>query len=145
MANHFVKQQVGVADGTAIPASKADGREVGAKKRTYVASKVPGTLWTANDKVFLMRKPASEKIVGIKLTTGTSLGSSALDIGTLAAVDKYVDGKTLTATDTPTLLGPQATAMDDDVPGEEDIWLTVLTANIAAATLLTFEIETSGL
>jgi hypothetical protein len=145
MARHYPKQQVGVADGTETPPLKADGREVGAKKRTYLASKVVGTAWAINDTVFLMRKPASEKIVGVTLTTDTSLGTTTLDIGTEADPDKYVDGKTQTATETPTRLGPLAAAMDDDPADEEEIFLTVLTAAIVAGTVLTFEIETSGL
>lgn len=145
MADFYAKQQVGVADGTQIPPNRADGREVGAYRRTTLASKVPGTNWTTADKVFLGTKPAGSKIVDIRVTADTSFGTSTLSIGTLAAPAKYVNGRTNTTVNLPTSLGPLASTMDDDPGGEEDIWLTIGTAAIAAATLATFELTFVGI
>ncbi|GGD73921.1 hypothetical protein [Croceicoccus mobilis] len=145
MATHYAKQQTGVADGTVIPPNKADGREVNAKRRSILASKVTGTAWASGDKVFLGKKPAGYKVTAIKLCTGTSLGTSTVSIGTADTADKYVATKTLTATDVPTMLGPKASTLDDTPGDEEDLYATVGTASIAAGTELTFDIECTGL
>jgi len=59
MANLYALQQVGVADGTVIPAAKADGRQVSAKESVTVASKVAGQAWANGDKIFLGRLRAA--------------------------------------------------------------------------------------
>ena len=145
MAIHYVKQQVGVADGTVSPPLMADAREVNAEKKSILASKVTGTAWAAADTVYLGKKPEGYKVTRIVLTTDTSLGSATLDIGTADNGDKYVDGVGLTATNVPTALGPLASTLDDDPGAEEELWATVNTATIASGTVLTFEIEMVGL
>jgi hypothetical protein len=144
MTTHYPLQQVGVLDGTEIPALKADGRQVNAKKRSILASKVTGTTWANGDTIVLGKKPAGWKITLIRLTTGTSLGTSTIDIGITGSLAKYADDKTLTATDTPTAIGPKASTMDDTPPDEETILATIGVADINQATVLTFEIEMVG-
>ncbi|MED5545629.1 MAG: hypothetical protein VYD90_10285 [Pseudomonadota bacterium] len=145
MADHYVAQQVGVADGTEFPAQRADARQVGAHRRTILASKVPGTAWASGDRVYLGKKRVGETIVGIRLCTGTSLGTSTVDVGNGSTADKYVDGATLTATNVPTAIGPKASTLDDGgAAADEEIWSTIGVAAIAAATVLTFEIELCG-
>ncbi|WP_374414285.1 hypothetical protein [Novosphingobium colocasiae] len=146
MTTRYAKQQVGVADGTAIPVKKADGREVNAKRSAILASKVTGVGWASGDVIFLGTKKAGDKVVDVKLTTGTSLGSSTVSVGTLAVPDKYAATKTLTTVDTPTSLGPPASTLDADAPiAEEDLYATIGSATIASGTRLTFEICLVGL
>lgn len=145
MADRYPLQLVGVADGTTVPAGKADGRQVGAKERTYLYSKVPGVEWATSDRFYLGKKPQGEKIVDILVNTDTSFSTTTLDIGDGTTVDKYVDGKTNTVTNSWVSIGPKAATLDDGVPDEEDIWLTVLTTAIASATVCSFRIVTSGL
>lgn len=144
MAERTPKQLVGVTDGTQIPAQLANGAEVGASARTSHMSKVTGTAWANGDTVVLGTKPAGHKVSSVKLVTGTSLGTSQIDVGTASDPDKYVDGATLTATNVLTEIGVSAAAMAED-PGEaEDLIATIGVANIAAGTELTFVIETIG-
>lgn len=145
MAVQYPKQLVGVVDGTLVPARAADGREIGAFTRRSIFSKVTGTIWAVNDTVPLGTKPAGHKITSIRLVTGTSLGSTTIDIGIAGAVNKYVDGATLTTTNVLTEIGVNAAAMADDPGEEEQIFATILTANIAAATVLSFIVETTGI
>ncbi|PNU05810.1 hypothetical protein [Novosphingobium guangzhouense] len=145
MAKHYVKQQRGVSDGTEIPAKKADGREVNAEKRVILASKVTGTAWASGDTVVLGKKPVGCKVTAVRLTTGTSLGTSTVSIGTAAAPAKYVNAATLTATNVPTVLGPLASTLDDDPGAEEELIATIGVAAIVAGTELTFEIEHCGI
>ncbi|MBT0667024.1 hypothetical protein HT136_01410 [Novosphingobium profundi] len=145
MADRYVAQQVGVADGTQVPSARADGRQVGAHRRTILASKVTGVAWAIADRVFLGKKRVGETIVGIRLCTDTSLGTATVDVGNDSTADKYVDGALLTATNVPTALGPKASTLDDGPATEdEEIWATIGVAAIAAATVLTFEIELCG-
>lgn len=144
MAVRYPKQLVGVTDGTLIPAKPGDGREIGASTRTSIFSKVTGPTWAVNDTVPLGIKPAGHKVTSIKLCTGTSLGTTTIDVGITGAVDKYVDGATLTTTDRLTEIGVKAAALDDDPGAEEELFATILTTDIAAGTVLTFIVETTG-
>jgi len=146
MADHYVKQQVGVADGTKSPPDRADGREVHAHVRKTLGSKVPGTAWASGDRIYLGTMAPGRKLTSIKLCTDTSLGTATIDIGDGTTADKFVDGATLTATNTPTELPIKASTLDDDPSeGETVLWATVGVAAIAAGTLLTFQIETVGI
>lgn len=144
MAVQYPKQLVGVTDGTLIPAKLADGKEVGASVRRSLFSKVAGTTWAVNDTVPLGTKPAGHKVVGVWLVTDTTLGTTTIDVGITGDVDKYVDGATLTTPNRVTQIGVNADVMDDDPGAEEDLFATILTANIAAGTLLTFIVDTLG-
>jgi hypothetical protein len=143
MTTQYVMQQVGVADGTS-PASRSDGRQCHARKRTFLGSKVPGQAWAAADKVFLCTKPGNEKVTEIKLTTDTSLGTTTADIGTLANPGLYCSGATLTAVNVPTAIGPKASTLDDPPGPSEDLYATLGVGGVGAAVLLTFEIVTAG-
>ena len=146
MATKYALQQKGVADSSKVPADKADGRQVGAHKRTILASKDAGVdAWNSGDVIYLGKKPANEKIVAIRGCTDTSFATSTLSIGDGTTADKYVAAKTLTATDVPTTLGPKASTLDDAPGDEEELWLTIGVANIAAAVVATIEIELAGI
>lgn len=144
MAVQYPKQLVGVTDGTQIPPKLADGREQGAFTRRSIFSKVAGTTWAVNDTVPLGKKPAGHKVTSVKLCTGTSLGTTTIDVGIVGDVDKYVDGATLTTTNRVTEIGVNADVLDDDPGAEEELFATILTTDINSATLLTFIIETTG-
>lgn len=144
MAVRYPKQLVGVTDGTLVPAKAADGGQVGAFTRRSIFSKVTGTGWAIGDTFSLGKKPAGHTVTSIKLCTGTSLATATIDVGITGAVDKYVDGATLTATNVLTEIGVKAAALDDDPGAEEDLFATVGVAAIAAGTVLTFIVETTG-
>ncbi|OYX62735.1 MAG: hypothetical protein B7Y88_13865 [Sphingomonadales bacterium 32-64-17] len=150
MATKYSVQQKGVADGTAIPPNKADGREVNAARTVLLASKAAAEAWNSGDVIYLGYKPEGAKITDIKVCTDTSMATSTFDIGiggdprnggAVETVDKYVDAKGTTTTDVPTSLGPEAATLDDTAGDGEHLWLTVNTANIGSAVLLTVAIE----
>lgn len=155
MATKYAIQQQGVMDGSAIPADKADGREVGGAKTSLLASKEAGVAWNSADVIYLGAKPQGCKITDIKWNSDTDMGSATIDIGVggdprnggaVTTADTYVDGVTVSATNTPTSIGPKASTADD-APGEteEHLWATIGGANIGAAVLATLEIQFSGL
>lgn len=144
MATRYPKQLVGVSDGTQVPALLASGAEIGAANRISLFSKVTGTEWGVGDVIPLGKKPAGHKVTSVRLATGTSLGTATIDVGIAGAVDKYVDGATLTTVDRLTEIGVKASALDDDPGGEEELFATVGIAAIAAGTVLTFIVETTG-
>jgi hypothetical protein len=144
MAVRYPKQLVGVTDGTLIPAKPGDGRQIGAFSRTSIFSKVTGTEWAIGDTIPLGIKPAGHTVTSIKLCTGTSLGSATIDVGITGAVDKYVDGATLTVVNRATEIGVIAATLDDDPGAEEELFATVGVAAIVAGTVLSFIVETTG-
>lgn len=142
MATHYAAQQVGVLDGTKIPADRADGRQVGAKKSVIIASKVTGTAWADGDTVVLGKLNAGEKLIGVQVCTDTSFGSATIAVGIAGSTGKYVAARTFTATDVPTSIGPKASTLDDaPLTDDETIILTVATAAIASGTVATFLLE----
>lgn len=143
MPDFYALQQIGVADGTKIPADKADGGQVGANVSTITASKGGTQALAAGDRLFLGRVPAGSRVSKIFITTDTSLGTSTIAIGTTATPAKYVAARVFTTpTDAPTPIGPRASTLDDGLlAADEDLWLTVAVATIVAGTLFTVEIE----
>jgi hypothetical protein len=156
MATKYALQQQGVMDGTNVPPNKADGREINADKQVILASKLAGTdAWNSGDIVYLGRKPAGRKITSVRLTSDTSLSTSTLSVGigtdprasaSVTTATKYVNAAThTTPLDKPTVIGPLASTLDDTPPDEEHLWLTIGVTNIAAAVVLTIEIEHVGI
>lgn len=146
MATKYAVQQQGVADGSAVPADKADGRLVNARAKFLVASKEAGVAWNSGDEIYLGKKPAGATVVDVKVCTDTSFSTTTLDVGIGDADgpttgDKYVDGATNTVTNKMVSIGPNAAVLDDDPPGEEHLWLTVGTANIGAAVVASIVFE----
>jgi hypothetical protein len=144
MTTQYVSQQVGVADGTLNPAARADGRQVHARKRAFICSKVAAQAWAAGDKIYLCHKPGNEMVTEIRVTSDTSLATATIDIGTIATPAEYCTGKTLTVVDTPTLIGPKASGLAGGPIAEEDLYATIGVAGVAAGVNVTFEIATCG-
>lgn len=145
MPDYYSQQMTGVADGTQIPARKADASQVGAKVSTITASKPLGQAIAAADRLYLGRVRAGDRIKLINVTSDTSLGTTTISIGTTAAPTKYVNAATITVTDRPTSIGPRASTLDDGpLTADEDIWATFGVAGIAGAVVMGFELEISS-
>lgn len=141
MADLYAIEFVGGPDGTAQPPKKLDGRLVSAKKRRTRATK-PATILAVGDRLYLGKLPQGGALHLIDGLTDTSLGTTTLSVGTKADPTKYVNAKTLTATDTPTSLGPKAAAgVQQPVTADEDIWLTIGVAAIPANVVARFSFE----
>lgn len=144
MADFYASQQIGVSDGTSPP-KRADGRQVGAKRRVTLASKSTTQAVAIGDRMFLGYLAPNEKLVGVKLTTDTSLATTTVSVGDGATADRFVAAKTLTATDVPTPLGPKASTLAAAPSSSRlAIWATFGVAAVAAAVNLTFELEIAG-
>jgi hypothetical protein len=154
MATRYALQQQGVMDGTQQPANKADSRETQGNRVSLIASK-DGAAWNNGDIVYLGKKPAGYKVVGVRVNSDTSFGTATVSIGTgtdpraaqaVSAATAYVNAKTMTAVDTPTYVGPKASVVDDaPSSSEEHLWATIGVANIGAAVVASIEIEMVGI
>ncbi|WP_287459195.1 hypothetical protein [Sphingomonas sp.] len=141
MADYYALEFVGGPDGTQQPPKKLDGRVVGAKKRRTRASK-PATIPNVGDRMAPGKLPQGAVLQSIIGNVDTSLGTATLSVGTTANPTKYVNAKTLTATDTPTSLGPKASAaVLAPATVDEDLWLTVGVAAIPANVVAAFFTE----
>jgi hypothetical protein len=142
MADFYLAHAIGVKDGTKTPPDKFDGRFVGAAKKVVVANHPAGIAYANADQIFLCSLKAGEQITDIKIVTDTTLGTTTLSIGPKTATTKYANAKTQTVVDTPTSLGPKATAADDGpLAADEDVWITLGVGGIAGAILFTITVE----
>jgi hypothetical protein len=141
MADRYATQFIGAKDGTSAPPKKLDGSRVGAKRRRIQADKVP-VADAINDRVFIGTLPAGANPCEFRVTTDTSLATTTLSIGTATVPAKYVDAKTVTATDVPQLLGPKVAALRQaSLTADEDLWVTFGVAAVPGAAVVTFETE----
>jgi hypothetical protein len=146
MAQWYALQQIGVADGSKIPALRADGRQVNAHVKTIVAQKNPGEVWAAGDQVYLGRIPQGQHMRRFWGLTDTSLGAATLSLGTLLLPAKYVNAATFTALNLPTVLGPlAAAAAAGPLTAPDDLWLTLAAGGVAGGITLVFDIELAAL
>lgn len=142
MADFYSQQMTGVADGTVIPARKADGSQVGGKVSSITASKPIGQAIAIGDRLYLGRARAGDRVKVINLTADTSLATTTVSIGTTALPTKYVNAQTNTVVDRPTAIGPRASTLDDGpLTADEDLWATFGVAAIAGGVVLGFDIE----
>lgn len=146
MADYYALEFVGGPDGTSNPPKKLDPRKVGSKERSTRAVK-PATILNVGDRLYIGKNPMGGLIRAISGNFDTSLGTTTLSIGTTATPAKYVSARTLTVTDTPTSLGPKASAfVTDPVTVDEDLWVTIgvaaIPANVIGAFDFTYKIST---
>ncbi|SFR86487.1 hypothetical protein [Sphingomonas jatrophae] len=142
MADFYANEFVGGPDGTQNPPKKLDGRLVGAKKRRTRAQKPTAQAFAAGDRLYIGKIPQGASVRGFTGITNTSFGTTTVSIGTTANPTKYVNTKTLTASDTPTALGPNAaTFFQPPLTADEDIWVTFGTATLNAGSIAGFDLE----
>tara|TARA_R110000868_G_scaffold32613_4_gene118704 strand:- start:1907 stop:2350 length:444 start_codon:yes stop_codon:yes gene_type:complete len=141
MVDRYAVEQVGVLDGTSVPAKKLDGSLVGAKRRSIRATKQV-LADAAADRVYLGRFPQGSTCKDIKFVTDTTLGSATMAIGTTAAPAKYVAARTFTTpVDVPTSIGPRASAWDDvPLTVDEDVWATFAAASLPGSAIMGWEL-----
>lgn len=144
MADRYALEYVGTdRDGTA-PGVMVDGRLVDSKIRRLRATKDLTNIlaFATSDRLYLGKLPAGATVKLITMNSDTSWGTTTISIGTTATPAKYVNAATNTVTDKPVILGPLAAAADNaPLSAEEDIYVTVGIANVAAAVITVFEVE----
>lgn len=151
MATYQAVQQIGVIDGSVIPANKTDSRIVDAATKVTIATKdytarnAAAPALANTDKVYLGRLRAGELLEAIEYLTDTTLGATTVSIGTIALPTKYVNAQTMTAINTWTALAQAAANFTAGaVTADEEIYLTANGA-VAAAIIAHFKLRTTGI
>lgn len=96
----------------------------------------------SGDYIFIggQKLPVNAQVLRVWLNTDTSLGSSTVAVGTVAAPAKYRAAATLTATNTPTASGVVAGTVAP-LNAAEQLILSVTTANLPASGQLEVVVE----
>ncbi len=151
MATYQAVQQIGVIDGSVIPANKTDSRVVDAATKVTIATKdytaraAAAPALANTDKVYLGRLRAGELLEAIEYLTDTTLGAVTVSIGTIALPTKYVNAQVATAINTWTPLAQAAANFTAGaVTADEEIYLTANGA-VAAAIILHLKLRTTGI
>ena len=126
---------------------------LGGRKRIYratinldapkLSSSQNGMVVAVADTILLARVPAGQRFVAGRITSSVSLGTSTISIGNAAVPDKYRAAAVHTAVDTPTPFGKASAMALAEAGADEDVILTVATANLpnAAGNLLIVDLE----
>jgi hypothetical protein len=135
-----------VLDGSTAGA-KADGRVVGAKVRAFegVLDLADASVKRAiGDDNGLFRLPPGCKPLYGFINSSVSLGASTVSVGTTGATGKYRAAATHTVPDAPQLF--MLSSASDDLPlgAEEDVLLTIGTAALPAAGIVTIVVFASA-
>lgn len=143
MSRFYAAQQIGVLDGTKIPADRANGQVVGAKKSIILATKPAAAVYAAGDDIVLGELRPGEIITGIRINSDTTLGTTTVAIGIAGNTGKYVAARTFTTPlDAPTSIGPKASVLAaGPVAAKETILATLAVGGIAAGVNVTIELE----
>lgn len=136
---------------------RAPGNEaLGGRKRLYratidldapkLSTTQNGTVITTADTVSLARIPAGMRFVSGRITSSVSLGTSTIAIGNAGAPGKYRAAAVHTAVDTPTPFGTAASMAAAAAGADEEVILTVATANLpnTAGAKLIIDLEFAG-
>jgi hypothetical protein len=148
MAQGVSAEMAGVLDGSVLPASKADGRVIGAKVRRYRATfdLSSASVKRANgDTNVCFRRPAGSSFGYGLLNASVTMGANAtIAIGTAGDPGKYRAAATFTAA-APTLFGKSSAVDDVPLAAEEDVIITVGHADgLPAAGILTVDFYVSA-
>lgn len=145
MADYYGLEHSGsAADGTANPPKKLDFRVVGGKKRRVRSTKATAQAIAVGDRLYIGKLPQNCSLRAVSVVTDAALGATTISVGPTTNPTKYVNAKTMTATDLPTAIGPKASAFIADPLGlDEELWATFGGAAIAGGAVLAFDFEYS--
>lgn len=153
MAKYFSNEQRFLG---ATPPTPPGDEALGGRKRVYRATipldapklspSTDGAGVTTADTVSLCKVPAGMRFVEGRITSSVSLGTSTVAIGNATTAGKYRAAAVFTAVDTPTLFGTAAAMAAGASGGEEEVLLTVATANLptTAGAKLVIDLEFAG-
>jgi hypothetical protein len=140
----------------ATPPTPPGDEALGGRKRVYRATvnldapklspSQSGTSVTIADTVSLCRVPAGMRFIEGRITSSVSLGTSTVAIGNAVSPGKYRAAAVFTAVDTPTLFGTAVAMAAAAATAEEEVLLTVATANLptTAGAKLVIDLEFAG-
>jgi len=147
MAKGYSAQLVGVLDGSAVPAIKADGRVYNARPRIFRAV---FDLASANvaknngDSNVICVLPEGYAFRSLSFTSSVSLGTSTISVGIAGATAKYKAAAVFTAVDTPTGYALASAKAQAPLAAKEEVIFTIGAANLPGAGTLVIELEAIG-
>lgn len=126
------------------PAAKLTPADMGGKRRVLIASYTQGaSAGTIGDVIYMGKLPAGATVLSGKLQWGTGTASEALAVGIVGTPAKFLAATAATtASTTPTAVqAHQAGGATYKTTAETDIIITNSVAAIAAAQLITLELD----
>lgn len=128
-----------------IPARKARAAAVGGRMRRYRATITLASQATT-DTIVVAKVPKDQAFAYGVLNASATLGASAtIAIGIAGATGKYRAAATFTTPNVPTLFGVNAAVGEgNETAAEEEIFITIAVAALAAAGTLVVDLFFSG-
>jgi hypothetical protein len=125
------------------PVGQVDGSAQGGHVRVYreQITLASGVGTTADTIVVAYPSKGEQFLFGV-LTSTVTLGTSTVAIGVTGATGKYRAAAAFTAVDTPTLFGAGAAGLGGagKLTGDEEVFLTIGTANLPTSGTLTVDL-----
>lgn len=125
------------------PVGQVDGSSQGGHVRVYreQITLASGVGTTADTIVVAYPSKGEQFLFGV-LTSTVTLGTSTVAVGITGATGKYRTAATFTAVDTPTLFGAGAAGLGSagKLAGDEEVFLTIATANLPTSGTLTVDL-----
>jgi hypothetical protein len=125
------------------PVGQVDGSAQGGHVRVYreQITLASGVGTTADTIVVAYPSKGEQFLFGV-LTSTVTLGTSTVAVGITGATGKYRAAAAFTAVDTPTLFGAGAAGLGGagKLAGDEEVFLTIATANLPTSGTLTVDL-----
>jgi hypothetical protein len=132
MAQGVSAESAGVFDGSTLPAAKADGRVIGGRVRSYLATfdmASAAVKKAAGDTNVCFQLPAGCKpVLGYLLSSATMGGTATIAVGTAAAAGKYRAAAVHTTANAPQFF-MLSSALDDAPLSETETVLITIAAD----------------
>ena len=147
MAKGFSSELVGVLDGTAVPAKKADGRVYQAKSRRFRASfdlAASTTARASGDTNVVCEMPEGYSFERATIIASTGLGTSTIALGVEGDPARYAAASTVPTADTAVSVG-KATARAATPPDlKQTVIMTIAASALPNAGTLVIDFFASG-
>lgn len=135
LSNELANTTTGLS--TSVPVGyKPAASRIGARTKTFVAT-VALASQTTSDTIKLFTLPTGATFIKGWINISATLGSSTVAIGNSGTAGKYRAAATATSTDTPLDFGVTAAVAAAPLAAEEDVIVTIATANLPASGTMT--------
>lgn len=135
LSNELANTTTGLS--TTVPAGyKPAATRIGARTKTFSAT-VTLASQTTSDTIKLFTLPVGVTFLKGWINTSATLGASTVAIGNAGSTGKYRAAATATSTDTPLDFGVTAAVAGAPSTAEEDVIITIATANLPSSGTMT--------
>lgn len=145
MAQYLSNELAGTSTGTTTAAAagyKPAATRIGARTKAFAAT-VTLASQTTSDTIKLFTLPTGATFIKGWVNISATLGSSTIAIGNSGSTGKYRAAATATSTDTPLDFGVTAAVAASPLSAEEDVIITIATANLPSSGTLAVTILVS--